>query len=401
MKLLLVLVCFTSFLTASEEEMIPYRRSPLPLVTLDRKPQVMEGSITMSQNGDTLVLTQTSHMAIVEWCNFSLGPQETVEFHLPSSEASVLIRATGWQSNLEGTLQSNGSIYLINQKGIQISGNVKAGEFLASSIPVTDQEYLSDGALLFSGDSQSGVHNSGTIIAQEGNLFLIGPDVSNAGSLKSSTGHIGLASSSEIFLCTCSDQKIWNLGVAGTINQEGSLEGENIEIRTSGSIRQSGEILASGTQPGAGKLVLSAVSLEASGSLKAHSENGMGGEIHLLGEEISIMGQALIDASGRLGGGVILVGGDYQGQNSAVPNAKKTLLEKGAILRADALETGSGGKIILFATEKTSFSGFISAEGGKFGGNGGLVEVFSPGMLHFEGSVSLFAPFGELGTLHH
>jgi hypothetical protein len=34
------------------------------------------------------------------------------------------------------------------------------------------------------------------------------------------------------------------------------------------------------------------------------------------------MGDAVVDASGAAGGGTVLVGGDYQGKNAAVPNAQ-------------------------------------------------------------------------------
>ena len=51
----------------------------------------------------------------------------------------------------------------------------------------------------------------------------------------------------------------------------------------------------------------------------------------ILGKQVSVAGT--VDASGSAGGGSILVGGDYQGKNAAVPNASTTLLAKTAILK--------------------------------------------------------------------
>ena len=84
------------------------------------------------------------------------------------------------------------------------------------------------------------------------------------------------------------------------------------------------------------------------------------------------MDQAEIDASGRNGGGQVLVGGDYQGQNPDIRNSRMTYFGAQASIRADATQSGDGGKVIVWADETTRAYGAISARGGARGGGGGV-----------------------------
>ncbi len=124
-----------------------------------------------------------------------------------------------------------------------------------------------------------------------------------------------------------------------------------------------------------------------------------GGRIEITGNKVGILGQARLDASGAAGGGVILLGGDYQGKNPAVRNATVTYIGKGALLSADATQKGKGGQIIVWANDTTRYHGRISARGGPKGGDGGFVEVSGKRYLAFRGEVDVNAPKGRAGTL--
>ena len=95
----------------------------------------------------------------------------------------------------------------------------------------------------------------------------------------------------------------------------------------------------------------------------------------------------------------MLVGGDYQGGNAAVQNAFRTYVGPQATIKADALQQGDGGKVIVWADDATRFAGTISARGGANGGDGGFVEVSGKGALDFQGLVDTRAPQGKTGTL--
>jgi hypothetical protein len=126
-----------------------------------------------------------------------------------------------------------------------------------------------------------------------------------------------------------------------------------------------------------GKIVFKAshaTQLEA-GSVTSATGAGTGGEIQLLGERVALSGNAAVNASGNAGGGTVLVGGDWQGKNAALPNASRTFMGKDASIKADALVSGDGGKVVLWSNESTTAKGSISAQGGVNGGNGGKVET--------------------------
>ncbi|MBL8379637.1 MAG: filamentous hemagglutinin N-terminal domain-containing protein, partial [Burkholderiales bacterium] len=126
-----------------------------------------------------------------------------------------------------------------------------------------------------------------------------------------------------------------------------------------------------------------------------------GGRIEATAPVIAVADGALLDVSGESGGGTILVGGDYQGANPLVANARLTTVAAGAVMRADALLAGSGGRVIVWADEATDFRGTISARGGAGGGDGGFAEVSGKQMLYFSPrrSIDLRAPLGAAGTL--
>ena len=64
----------------------------------------------------------------------------------------------------------------------------------------------------------------------------------------------------------------------------------------------------------------------------------------MLGDNAGVVGKGSIDASGKTGGGTILLGGDFQGKNGNIQNAQKTFISPDAKLTADATYAGNGGK---------------------------------------------------------
>ncbi|MCC5637168.1 filamentous hemagglutinin N-terminal domain-containing protein [Nostoc sp. CHAB 5844] len=123
-----------------------------------------------------------------------------------------------------------------------------------------------------------------------------------------------------------------------------------------------------------------------------------GGTVQVLGKQVGLFNHARIDVSSETGGGTVLIGGDVQGKG-AVPNAARTYVGPNVTIKADALTTGNGGKVVVWADEATGFYGNISARGGSISGNGGFVEVSGKQHLIFRGDVNTSAPQGILGKL--
>ena len=98
------------------------------------------------------------------------------------------------------------------------------------------------------------------------------------------------------------------------------------------------------------------------------------GQIAVTGDLVWLTDGAKLDASGASGGGSIRVGGDFHGEG-ATPTARRTLVESGATLSADATEKGNGGTVVVWSDEATAFYGRLTAKGGAAGGNGGQAEI--------------------------
>ena len=179
----------------------------------------------------------------------------------------------------------------------------------------------------------------------------------------------------------------------------------NNQTRHSGAGRNPGQITHSGegrNDNRGGIIRLQAKNkavVSGKAQITAASETGKGGQIEITGDKVGLLGLARLDASGAVAGGVILVGGDYQGKNPKVRNATVTYIGKGALLNADATQKGKGGRIIVWANDTTRYHGRISARGGARGGAGGFVEVSGRRYLAFRGEVDVAAPKGRAGTL--
>ncbi|MDO9167058.1 MAG: hypothetical protein Q7U13_13205 [Rhodoferax sp.] len=94
-----------------------------------------------------------------------------------------------------------------------------------------------------------------------------------------------------------------------------------------------------------------------------------------------------------------MVGGDYHGDNTAIQNAKRTYVGVDTQLKADAIDSGNGGKVIVWSDDTTRVYGSITARGGAQGGNGGFVEMSGKQNLDFHAKVDASAKAGNNGTL--
>ncbi|SFK09419.1 GLUG motif-containing protein [Methylocapsa palsarum] len=163
--------------------------------------RAVSGSVTISPtSGNTLNIRQSSQGAIVNWQGFSIGQGNTVNIHQPGSSSALLNRVIGsTPSTIAGQLNAIGQVYLVNPNGVAITktGVVRAAGFVASTLGVSDSEFLSGGARLkFKGGGASkAVTNDGVIsVGRGGYAALIGGVVSNSGKILAPMGKVGLGS---------------------------------------------------------------------------------------------------------------------------------------------------------------------------------------------------------------
>ena len=397
-------------------------------------PAVAHGQATFAKQGNTLTVTNTPG-TIINWQGFSIAGNEIARFIQQSQSSSVLNRVVGINpSAILGTLQSNGRVFLINPNGITIGpgANIDVAGFLASTLNLSDADFLAGRMRFVQTPGAASVVNQGTITTATGGMvYLVGQDVQNSGIIRSPQGEIMLAAGKSIELVdaqtpevrvqvTAPDNQVLNLGeliaAGGRIGMYGTLlRHSGVANANTAVVGENGKIVfkaikdvtldagsvttASGPQGGSVTVQAENGTLLVSGTVAAKGDAGKGGMIQLTGDRVGLIGNAAIDASGLTGGGSVLVGGDFQGRNAEVQNAWRTYVGAEASIKADAIESGHGGKVIVWADDITRAYGTISARGGPQGGDGGFVEVSGKNQLDFAARVDASAPMGAAGTL--
>ena len=119
---------------------------------------VQFGDITFVNQGNTLQVIQGTQNGIVNWNSFSINAGETTRFVQPNSNSATLNRVTGsTASYINGNLFANGRVFLLNSNGILVGsqGVVDVGSFTASTLEMSDQDFLDGGDYTLRGPSQA------------------------------------------------------------------------------------------------------------------------------------------------------------------------------------------------------------------------------------------------------
>ena len=370
--------------------------------------QVVNGQVSFDRSTLGKTIINASDRNIINYNRFDILPSETVRFIQPSKQASVLNRVTGNTnpSRIMGNLIANGQVVLVNPAGIMFGENaiVDVGSLIAAAGQIADRDYI-NGINRFT-DLTGFIENYGKLSAVD-TIHLIGANVLNAGEIHAPDGMVSMRVGDELYLGQEGSQLFVNLGSQGVATETtGATDaGErpgflgvgdmySLAIRNRGLV-EAKAITLDASDDGV-------VSLEG-GTLDASNRNSreVGGSIKVLGKRIGVFAGTKIDASGDAGGGKINIGGGFQGSDPALRNARLTYVAEGVTIRADALNKGDGGDVIVWADGLTLFDGFISARGGAQRGDGGFAEVSGKGALQWldHASADLSAVAGNNGDL--
>ena len=363
---------------------------------------VVGGNASFATSGNTLTVTNTPG-TIINWQGFSINSNEVTRFAQQSAASTVLNRVVGSDpSNIMGTLQSNGRVFLINPNGILFGAGavVDVAGLMASTLTLSDADFLAGNHHFTEVPGAGNISNAGNISAHDGGqIFLIAPNVENSGVITAPNGEILLAAGHSVDLVSTDNP---NLRVnitapAGDATNVGQLIASSGSLGLFGTmVRNSGVVSADSATMEGGKIMFKASRLaEVGGTVSATGTTG--GDIQVLGDQVAVLGN--VDASGTNGGGTVLVGGDAHGTNPDVPNAQYTYVDGNATIKADATGNGNGGKVVVWADNATQFSGKISARGGAQSGDGGWVETSGKLSLGFAGLVDTTAVNGLTGSL--
>ena len=359
---------------------------------------VTRGAASIVQNATpssaVMNINQSTQRAVIDWSSFNVGQNAKVNFNQPSSSSVTLNRISDQNpSQVFGQINANGQVFLSNPNGVYFSptAQVDVGGLVATTHAISNDDFMA-GNITFNRNGATGsVINQGSLKSSLGGyIALLAPHVQNEGIVVAQAGTVALAA-----------------GEAITLNFKGSNSVAGI-VTTPSTIASLIDNRLAAQAPD-GQIILSAVALNRlqagvvknSGSLEASSLVSKGGKILLEGDDIQLASTSTLNATGAQGGGVVLVGGDWQGAG-AMRQASSLTVAAGSTMDVSATQQGDGGQVVLRTdvsnpSSQTTVSGKIVAQGGQQGGNGGRIET-SGAWLNVQGlQVATLAPAGQTG----
>ncbi|GBO52301.1 hypothetical protein APA_5391 [Pseudanabaena sp. lw0831] len=366
-------------------------------------------------------------------------PQSGVIFNTGNSAVNgadvrnIINRVTGDNpSAILGTLESrqafpNANLYLMNPNGIVFGQNARldiGGSFHATTGTAlgfdsgtfnVDRNSLSfpngdPKTIRFAIAQPAGLINQGNLAVDAGkSITFTGGSIINTGTLTAPSGNVALTSVAGNSLVELrSPDAVLGLQVTNNAiptNWNGKItELPKLAELLTGKVPEANQVvvkadgsLALVATPAATDIAVTNGMAIVSGRVDVSSPASKAGNVGIFGEKVGLV-NAQIDASGALGGGTVLIGGNFQG-NGIAPNALRTFVSANSKIDVSALLRGNAGTAIVWSDLNTRFLGSIIAKGGTLSGDGGLVEVSGKQNLDFRGTVNTFAPKGKIGTL--
>lgn len=290
------------------------------------------GTGAISAVGNLTTIQQTSQRAIVNWQSFSSEAHETIKFVQPNVDAAILNRVVGnLPSNLNGVLEGNGRVYLINQNGIMLGKdgiiNVNGG-FVGSTRDVTNEAFMQGGALIYKGESVGDIQILVKVKAAQGDIVLIAQKIDvKEGAALIAGEKVRLVAANEVQL---TDGKITvkpSTGDKGQITVEGAVQAAQVQLLAHNNnlgalaINTTGTIRATGTQTNSdGSVSIIATgnggNINISGKIRSEKGDGNGGAVTVLADN-AIRVSGTIDANSDANstdatkkGGDIIIGRD-------------------------------------------------------------------------------------------
>ncbi|KOR35841.1 hypothetical protein AM228_15950 [Planktothricoides sp. SR001] len=352
---------------------------------------------------------------------FGLNSGQIATFQSNPEIINILSRVTGGNASMiNGLIQvtgGNSNLFLINPAGIVFGSNATLNipaDFIATTASGigfnqgwfdafgnNNWAELIGSPSVFRFDGNGAIVNFGNLnISHSHQLGLLGSSVLNLGSLSAPGGNIIITAVPGESLVKLS-QPGHLLSLEIDPNSLDTITPSNLpELLTGGQVHDATQVVVH--DDGTIQLTGSGVSVPTDTGVTILSgnidvSNNAAGTVAVLGERVALV-DANINASGNNTGGNVFIGGNFQGQGT-LPNAAHTFVNNNSSISVNALENGNAGSAIVWADETTRFHGNISATGGNFGGNGGLVEVSGKQNLIFRGFVDVTANQGTPGTI--
>lgn len=241
-----------------------------------------------------VVITQGSDRIAIDWETFSIDNGQSVTFLQPGNQAIALNRVIGSggpipQSVIDGVLQANGHVWLLNPSGIAFgsNANVDVGGLLATSADIDPATFIAldptTDTYAFAGGTAA-VTNAGDLDAQ-GLMALVAPVVTNSGDLTSSHGDVLLGGAEAYrlkFVSTARnngaafDELLVTDFIIDTASS-GVGAGGDVVHQTAAGRAIGGRVIANASRAGGGAF------LNMEGLVEAQDVGALSGDVFLLG----------------------------------------------------------------------------------------------------------------------
>jgi filamentous hemagglutinin len=135
---------------------------------------VVQGANAPKINQQTMTIDQTAPRAIINWDSFNIAPGHSVRFNQAKPEWAILNRVVGNErSILQGVLQADGQVFLLNRNGILIGNGaqINVHTFLGSTLTLTDKLF-NDGLVSGNGTVPALLAGSTIETAPKGNIQI-------------------------------------------------------------------------------------------------------------------------------------------------------------------------------------------------------------------------------------
>ena len=348
--------------------------------------QVAAGAADIAASQAEMAIHQATQNAVINWNSFNIGAGERVNIYQPNAQAALLNRVLGGNpSEIFGTLSANGRVFLVNPAGVLFApgAQVDAGSILASTMNITNADFMA-GKYAFVGTPTDGkIINRASLIAKnEGTVALLGKDIVNEGVIVAKKGAAVLAAGEAVSLDFNGDGKVSVVPTKAAMEQA---------VTNKGLVEADGGLVFMSAATG-DALTRSAVNQE--GIVRAASLDGAAGAIRMTANDVRLAAGSVTDVSGAAAG-TVEIGGGWQGTGD-LAHAQNVTVERGAALRADAMQAGgAGGTVAVWSDGRTKFAGEITARG-KGTGAGGVVET-SGAKVQITGAVNASSEAGKAG----
>ena len=345
---------------------------------------IRSGNGSIVEQGQTMTVQQNSNRMAIDWTQFNIAKNETIRYAQPDKNAVALNRVTGGQKSLiEGNLNANGHVFLVNPNGVVFGKNasVDVGGLVASTARLADDTMNHFGSsqdslnLAVDNENNAAVINEGIIKAQGGLVALHASNVENSGTITDDDGMVALTAAKNLNLSSDVDGKL-NFTVDGTMARAQSLNSGTLKadggyvvmtaksagdvlstvVNNSGTIEaktlrknEKGQVLLDGGDNG---------QVEVSGTLDASgTEEGQdAGSIKAIGQKTIVHDGTQLLARGNVNGGTIETSGDVLNLGNSLNIDAKGITGKAGEWLLDPLD------VIIADNDPTTTSNYENSE---------------------------------------